>query len=150
MNHISSDNLRKMAQNPSSVVPAEIAAQVLSQFSCSACMSTNQPRGYYSRTPYEYERAEAACSDSHGPLPVVEVGCGRHFVTLIDVATRLAATIWIVFRDEILELIDFTFNNLVLEHGCTLKIFVSDNANEYLSRRFRDSLHHHSCTYIST
>lgn len=134
-NHAPAKLLQKLSKNPQSVVLSSVAAQILSQMTCSTCMSTNQPRGPNTRTTHEYELAEALSSDSCGPLPEVGIGGEHHFVTFIDVATRFAAAIPIISRDESPELIDVTFNNFIRDYGRTPKIFVSDNAKEYVIQK---------------
>lgn len=111
-------------------------------------MAANQPRGPHLRTSHSYERAEALSSDSSGPMPEVGIGGERHFVTFIDVATRFAAAIPIVSRSEIPELIDVTFNNFIRDYGKAPRIFVSDNAREYVSARVKETLDNYGCKSV--
>lgn len=113
-------------------------------------MSASQPRGPHHRTQPHYRRGEAISSDSCGPVPDVGIGGERYVVTFIDVATKFAAAIQIMSRDEIPDLIDATFNRFIRDYGSAPKCFVSDNAREYVSERVRSTLQQFECKAVPT
>lgn len=110
----------------------------------------NTPRGPHNRTSHDYKLAEALSSDSAGPMSNVGLDGERLFLTFIDVSTRFAAAIPIFCRHEIPVLINATFNNFRDNYGRIPKIFVSNNAVEYLSVHVQNTLMQHSCEHVPT
>lgn len=128
LNHAPAHTLRNMANNPASVVPSQVANQLPSKFTCSACYKTNTPRSPHKPVTHDYQIAEALPSDVCGPMQEQGMGGERYFVTFLDVNNRFAAAIPIISRAEVPSLIEATFANFRREFGKTPKLFVSDNA----------------------
>lgn len=79
-------------------------------------------------------------------MPDVGIGDECHFVSFIDVATQFAAAIPIRSRDEI----DVTLSNFIRDCGQAPRIFLSDNANEYVCALVHTTVEQYGCKSVPT
>lgn len=135
LNYAPDLELRDMTLDPKAIVSKAAAAELPPDLTWTSCRTANTPRGKDRRTIDDYENAEAIFSDCCGPMTHVGFGGELYFVTFIDVKTRFTAEIPIIRWDELSEFIEATFNNFIDEYGRRPKIFVSDNAEEYASKK---------------
>jgi transposase InsO family protein len=121
--------------------------------SCQFGKQTNLPfnnSDSFSSTPFDLVH-----SDVWDPAPFTTEGGSRYFVIFVDDYSRFTWIYMLKHRSNLVPIFQ-TFHKMIqTQFSRTIKVFRSDNAQEYHDKSFpsildsNGTLPHHSCPYIS-
>lgn len=142
-NHATPNTIMETLRNPNlQYDQSKIPKSVHASMDCGPCRNAKMKSAPHHPKDHSYQPGEAISSDVAGPMNFRGQRLeNAYFVTCIDAASRYAICIPIVDRTKVVPFIEASITQFMSTFNSPPKIFVSDDAKEYVSKEMTALLH---------